>query len=550
MADHGMIRAFESASPRRPTRSFRIGVPVDQLTEVSIGDPSCLFPPGYRASGILLHITSLPSRFGIGDFGPEATRWIDSLALGGQSWWQILPIGPTSCGNSPYTPLSTFACNPLLISPERLIEDGLLRDEDCPHESFPNDHIRFQDAIPYKTELLDKAWARFHGGGFPELADDLRHFCRDQARWLDDFALFQVLKNRFDGAYYVHWPREFVTRDPAALAHVRETSRDAIGRVKWEQFLCFRQLSQLRQHAARRGVRLFGDIPIFVSADSADVWANPTLFQLDQDRRPRFVAGVPPDYFSETGQLWGNPVYDWAAMKQTAYRWWIDRLHSLLGHHDVIRLDHFRGFAAAWHVPAGAPTAETGEWIPGPGADFFTELRQQLGCLPFVAEDLGTITDDVRELLAEFRFPRMSVLQFAFDGDDSNAFLPHNMVENMIAYTGTHDNDTSRGWYQSLPESGREFFWNYLGTEPLPEAEVADILVDLAWRSPAAVAIAPLQDLLNLDSRGRMNTPGIADGNWAWRCTPEQLARLDWERLRQRTTSQGRDLRRRAISAA
>jgi len=522
---------------------------VDQLTEVSIGDSSCLFPPGYRASGILLHLTSLPSPFGIGDFGPSAYRWIDALAAAGQSWWQILPIGPPSCGNSPYTPLSTFACNPLLISPEGLIEEGLLKEGDFPQESFPADHVRFQDVIPAKTRLLDIAWQKFREGGFPSLNEDLRSFCRDQARWLDDFALFQVLKDRFDGVYYVHWPREFVTRDPAALTHVQVSCRDQIARVKWEQFLCFRQLSRLRQHAARRGVRLFGDIPIFVSADSADVWANPSLFQLDDDRRPRFVAGVPPDYFSETGQLWGNPVYDWPAMKEQGYRWWIDRLRSLLIHHDVIRLDHFRGFVAAWHVPAGATTAESGEWVPGPGADFFTELRQQLGSLPFVAEDLGTITDDVRQLLADFRFPKMAVLQFAFDHDEQNAFLPNNVIDNMIAYTGTHDNDTSRGWYQELSEHYREYFWNYVGMEPLPESEVADILIDLAWRSAAAVAIAPLQDLLNLDSRSRMNMPGVADGNWSWRFTPEQWDHIDWQRLLERTVAEGREVRSRVVSA-
>lgn len=522
---------------------------MDHLTEVAFSDSSCLFPAGYRASGILLHITSLPSPYGIGDFGPEAIRWIDALADAGQSWWQILPIGPPSSGNSPYTPLSTFACNPLLISPDLLVEDGLLRERDCSRESFPGERVEFGDVIPYKTELLDRAWARFREGGFPELASEMRAFCQANARWLEDFALFQVLKSGFGGAYYVHWPREFVTRDPGALTHTIENRRDAINRVKWEQFICFRQLSRLRQHAARRGVRLFGDIPIFVSADSADVWANPNLFLLDQDRRPRFVAGVPPDYFAATGQLWGNPVYNWAELKKTAYAWWIDRLRTLLMHHDVIRLDHFRGFSAAWHIPAGAPTAETGDWVEGPGADFFTELQQQLGSLPFVAEDLGTITDDVRQLLADFRFPRMSVLQFAFDGDQQNAFLPHNTVENMVAYTGTHDNDTSRGWYHELSEQNREYFWKYLGTDPLHESEVADVMIDVAWRSAAAVAIAPLQDLLNLGGEARMNVPGIADGNWAWRCTAEQMHHIPWQRLHERTLSLGREVRSRLITS-
>ena len=522
---------------------------MDQLTEVSINDSSCLFPPGYRASGVLLHITSLPSPYGIGDFGPEAHRWIDALADAGQSWWQILPIGPPSCGNSPYTPLSTFACNPLLISPDLLVEDGLLREDECRPDSFPVDHVDFGNVIPFKAELLDRAWARFRSGGFEELTHAMHGFCQAHSRWLDDYALFQVLKARFGGAYYADWPRDYVARDRATLDHASGNSREAIARVKWEQFLCFRQLSRLRQHAARRSVRLFGDIPIFVSADSADVWANPSLFKLDEQRRPRFKAGVPPDYFAKTGQLWGNPLYDWDELKRTRYAWWIDRLRSLLMNHDVIRLDHFRGFAAAWHVPAEAPTAETGEWVDGPGADFFTELRHQLGGLPFVAEDLGTITDDVRQLLADFRFPKMSVLQFAFDGDERNAFLPHNIVENCISYTGTHDNDTSRGWYRSLPEHCREFFWRYLATDPMPESQVADILIDLAWQSPAAVAIAPLQDLLNLGPEARMNTPGVADGNWAWRCGPGEMASVPWQRLLEKTRQLDRALPSRVTTA-
>jgi len=519
-----------------------LGVALDNLTQVVSTDQSCLFPPGYRASGVLLHVTSLPSRYGIGDFGPEAIRWIDALADHGQSWWQILPIGPPDKGNSPYTPLSTFACNPLLISPEGLMDEGLLLPEECQFDVFSHDHVDFDSVIAFKKILLDFAWKRFSSGGFSALSAALDAFNKSEARWLDDFALYVVLKERFGGASYVDWPRPYAMRDVATIDNVRVEFNEAIGRVKWEQLLAFRQLSRVRQHAARRGVRLFGDIPIFVSADSADVWAHPDIFQLDECRRPRFVAGVPPDYFSATGQLWGNPVYDWAALKRTGYAWWIDRLKSLLGHHDVIRLDHFRGFSAAWHIPQGSPTAETGEWVEGPGADFFTELRQQLGGLPFVAEDLGTITDDVRQLLADFRFPKMSVLQFAFDGDDQNAFLPHNAVENMIAYTGTHDNDTSRGWYGELSDDNQEHFWNYLHSEPRDESEVASIMIDLAWGCRAAVAIAPLQDLLNLGAEARMNTPGVANGNWAWRSTPEQMHQIPWHQIRESTSRNGRQI--------
>lgn len=504
---------------------------LDNLTQVASTDQSCVFSPGYRASGVLLHLTSLPSPHGIGDFGPAAYRWIDALASAGQNWWQILPIGPPGSGNSPYTPLSTFACNPLLISPEGLIEEGLLEPSDFSAQRFPEEHVDFGAVIPLKNDLLDRAWQRFCSGEHPALRSSLWAFCKAQSRWLDDFALFMVLKARFGGVAYTDWPAPFLMRDPEALQQASRELAGAIERVKWEQFICFRQLGRLRQHAARRGVKLFGDLPIFVSADSADVWANPSLFLLDQQRRPEFVAGVPPDYFSATGQLWGNPVYDWQALKRTGYAWWIDRLRSLLGHHDVVRLDHFRGFSAAWHVPAGSPTAENGQWVPGPGADFFAELRQQLGGLPFVAEDLGTITDDVRELLADFRFPRMGVLQFAFDGDLTNAFLPRNLVENMIAYTGTHDNDTTRGWYRTLPEEHRTFLWEYLDSEPRNESAVAWTLIDLAWSSRSAVAIAPLQDVLNLGSEARMNLPGVAENNWAWRCTEQQMSQIAWEEL-------------------
>lgn len=517
-----------------------MGTLVNKLAQVVSTDQSCLFPPGYRAAGVLLHVSSLPSRYGVGDFGPQAVQWIDALADAQMTWWQILPIGPTGAGNSPYTPLSTFACNPLLISPDWLLEDRLLDHDDFQTPDFDQQRVDYGAVLPYKRRLLDLAWQRFQAGNFDQLTAALDRFSKAEARWLDDFALFVVLKERFGGAAYVDWPTQYVQREVAALDHVRLEMNEAIRRVKWEQMLCFRQLSRLRQHAARRGVSLFGDIPIFVSADSADVWAHPELFQLDENRRPRLVAGVPPDYFSATGQLWGNPVYDWQELKRTGYRWWIDRLRSLLKHHDVIRLDHFRGFAAAWHIPAEAPTAETGQWVDGPGAEFFTELHQQLGCLPFVAEDLGTITDDVRQLLDDFRFPRMSVLQFAFDQDEQNAFLPHNIQENVVAYTGTHDNDTSRGWYATQSPENQAYLWRYLNREPLDESQVAQVMVETAWNSRAAVAIAPLQDLLNLGSEARMNLPGVADGNWGWRCTPEQMSEIRWDEFRQLTSATGR----------
>ena len=494
-----------------------------------------LFPRGYRASGLLLHITSLPSPFGIGDFGPEAFRWIDQLARAGQSWWQILPVGPTALGNSPYTPLSTFACNPLLISPQRLIEDGLLTPTECQPPRFSEDEVQYDAVTAFKTRLLENAWARFRSGAASHLSDPLRQFSDDQARWLNDYALFVALKQRFDGVAYVDWPAEYVHRDPDTLLRAAAELADTLEFVRFKQFLAFRQLGQVKQYAASKGVRLLGDLPIFVAGDSSDVWSHPELFQLDADRRPRFVAGVPPDYFSATGQLWGNPVYDWAAHRQTGYAWWTDRLRTLLTTHDVIRLDHFRGFSAAWHVPADAPTAETGQWVPGPGLDFFRHVGRAIGGLPFVAEDLGTITDDVRQLLRDTQLPRMGVLQFAFDGDPDNAFLPHHLAENMIAYTGTHDNDTTRGWYDSLDDDQRKCVWKYVKRTSGSSDEVAWMMIRLAWSSRSALAIAPLQDVLNLGSEARMNSPGVAHGNWQWRCRESLITESTFGPLRELT---------------
>ncbi len=505
---------------------------------------SAVFDTGYRASGILLHVTSLPSIHGIGAFGPEAIQWIDRLADAGQKWWQILPIGPPDKGNSPYTPLSTFACNPLLISPEWLVEDGLLvANEIQPQGSFTVETVDFEAASRWKEHLLAIAFQSYktnRAGAFNRLSDRFHDFCESVSRWLDDFALFVALKQKFQFSHYLSWPKELVSREESAIDRASDELAIAIEQVKFEQFLVFQHLQRVREHAASRQVKLFGDLPIFVSHDSSEVWSHPDLFQLDEQLRPKFSAGVPPDYFSETGQLWGNPVYDWAALRRSGYAWWIDRLRSMMNQHDLVRLDHFRGFSAAWHVPAGEKTAVNGEWVPGPGAEFFDAVEKALAGLPFVAEDLGTITDDVRELLALFKFPKMGVLQFAFDGDVTNAFLPHHSVENMVMYTGTHDNDTSTGWYDTLAPNHREYFWNYLKRNEGKRTEVAWIMLELAWNTQAAIAIAPLQDLLALDSRARMNTPGIADGNWAWRCSPEQMQSIPWDRLKQLTTASGR----------
>ncbi len=501
---------------------------------------SSVFPNGYRGSGVLLHVTSLPCPHGIGGFGPEAIRWIDLLADAGQTWWQILPIGPPDKGNSPYTPLSTFACNPLLISPECLVIDKLLTEDQCEvTEPFSDDVVDFDRVSVWKEYLLAVAFDTFQqsrAGTHSELDREFTDFCHRERRWLEDFSMFVTLKKKFHEARYVDWPAEYLQRDPVVLNDEAQQHSSQIERIKFYQFLAFRQLGHVRAHAANRGVKLFGDLPIFVSADSSDVWANPKLFLLDDKYQPLFVAGVPPDYFSATGQLWGNPVYDWDVLRQSGYAWWIDRLRSLLGQHDLVRLDHFRGFSAAWHVPAGSPTAETGAWVDGPGSDFFIKVQAALGGLPFVAEDLGTITDDVRALLAEFAFPKMGVLQFAFDGDSTNAFLPHHMTENMVVYTGTHDNDTSLGWYRTLADSHKDSFWKYLDMPVAgSELDVARLMMELAWASIAALAIVPMQDVLGLGGEARMNLPGIADGNWAWRCTDDAMFSADWAGLRQLT---------------
>ena len=482
------------------------------------------FPPEYRASGLLLHITSLPSPYGIGDVGPAAVAWVDRLHEAGQTWWQALPLGPTGYGNSPYQPLSSFAGDGLLISPDWLIEDGLLRASDVAGHSFPGTAVEYDAVIPFKHRLLETVWTNFNGGARPDLAPPFEQFCHDHAHWLNDYALFRALKARYHGAYYLDWPAELVQRTPAALARARRELASQIAQVCFAQFLLFRQGARLKEHGQRKGVRLIGDLPFFVSPDSSDVWANPELFLLDEQRRPRVVAGVPPDYFSAQGQLWGNPIYDWDVLRRTGYRWCIDRLRALLAHVDVIRLDHFRAFAAAWHIPAGSPTAQTGHWVAGPGAEFFTAVQAELGGLPFIAEDLGLITPDVYALRDQFGLPGMRVLQFAFDGHSGNPYLPHNYVSNAVVYTGTHDNPTTRGWHEDLPDAERQNVWNYLKRPAGKSSEVAGELIRLAWSSAAALAIAPLQDLLNLGPEARMNVPSRAEGNWRWRATEEMLS--------------------------
>jgi 4-alpha-glucanotransferase len=493
-----------------------------------------LFPPGYRASGVLLHVTSLPSPYGIGDLGAAAFSWIDRLHTAGQRWWQVLPLGPTGYGNSPYQPISSFAANPALISPDSLIGDGLLKQADCQAE-FASDAVDYDAVIPFKNRLLKTAWTNFKAGARKDLRPAYDEFRSQQQHWLDDYALFEALKSRFHGEYYLNWPEEFVQRRSESLNAARRELADQIDQVCFAQFLVFRQTDQLKDYAHSKDIRLIGDLPFFVSPDSSDVWADPELFLLDERRHPRFVAGVPPDYFSADGQLWGNPVYNWDALRATGYRWSIDRLRALLAHVDAIRLDHFRGFAAAWHVPAEAPTAQSGQWVQGPGSGFFEAVQRELGSLPFIAEDLGLITPDVHTLRDQFQLPGTRVLQFAFDGHSDNPYLPNNFVSNTVAYTGTHDNAPTREWYEQLPDYQRQNLWNYLKRAPAATEDAAPFLVDLASTSSAALAIAPLQDVLNLGAESRMNIPGRADGNWRWRFSGDLASLTEFRWLRDLT---------------
>jgi 4-alpha-glucanotransferase len=452
----------------------------------------------------------------------------------------MLPLGPTGYGNSPYQPVSSFAGNELLISPDWLIEDELLRASDCQGHSFPQDKVDYNAVVPFKQGLLEKAWTNFSAGARSDLRPAYELFRNEQAHWLEDYALFRALKFKFGGAHYLEWPAELLQRQAPALDQVRHELEAQIDQVRFTQFLLFRQGERLKAYAHSRGLSLIGDLPFFVSPDSSDVWAHPELFLLDEQRRPRVVAGVPPDYFSAQGQLWGNPVYDWNALQQTGYRWSISRLQALLAHVDVIRLDHFRAFAAAWHVPSGAPTAQSGKWVAGPGADFFNALQRELGTLPFIAEDLGLITPDVYALRDEFHLPGMRILQFAFDGKSDNPYLPHNYDRNTVVYTGTHDNPTTRGWFDELPDYQRQNLWNYLKLPGGEGGDVSPALMNLGWSSVAALSMVPLQDLLNMGKEARMNIPGSLEGNWSWRCTEGMLSDRAFEWLRDLTKNSKR----------
>jgi 4-alpha-glucanotransferase len=492
-----------------------------------------------RSSGLLLHVSSLPTAWGIGDFGPSAVAWIDRLADAGQAWWQFLPLSPPGRGNSPYEPFSTFALNELFLSPEWLCEDGLLPPTGLPAPQVATNRVDYPAVNELKHALLAQAQANFRQAAPGELGQEFEQFCQAEAGWLDDYALFRALRLDQSDREFHAWPPALMRHEPLALAEASKRLSELVERFRLGQFLAHRQLRRLREHARSRGVGLIGDVPFFVSPDSSDVWAHPDLFLIDADRRPQFVAGVPPDYFSAEGQLWGDPLYNWDAHRRTGYDWWITRISTVLSLVDIVRLDHFRAFAAAWHIPAGATTAINGEWRPGPGADFFSAAKTRLGSLPLIAEDLGLITPDVIALRDQFELPGMRVLQFGLDGDPDNPFLPEHYPANVVAYTATHDNQTTRAWYDSLPDASRQTIGKCIG-HPIEASEAAWELIRLIWESRANLALTPLQDLLNLGADARMNWPGRPLDNWQWRATAEQLASPAFDRLRDLTRQTGR----------
>ncbi|MEB3293008.1 MAG: 4-alpha-glucanotransferase [Synechococcales bacterium] len=537
-----------------------------------------------RASGILLHPTSFPGPYGIGELGSAAHQFIDFLAAAGQRFWQVLPLGPTGYGNSPYMCYSALAGNPLLISLEVLQAQGLLMDwELADYPSFDPDHVEFDSVIATKYPLYRKAWQRFQEvavrGPKPEppqpepvvesaveadlteedltaaqatveeVAEpepivhywvDFEEFCREKARWLEDYALFMALKSSQDTKPWYEWDEPIAWRKPEAMTYWRQQLQSEIEFQKYLQFEFFRQWFAIKTYAAEHNIQIIGDIPIYVAHDSADVWANPKNFKLDPETgEVAEMAGVPPDYFSETGQLWGNPVYNWDYLQQTQFQWWIQRFEAMLDLVDWIRIDHFRGFEAFWSVPQGEETAINGEWIKAPGDEFFQTLRQQLGKLPILAEDLGVITPEVEALRDKYEFPGMRVLHFAFGSDPGNSFLPFNYVRNCVVYTGTHDNDTTVSWFEKLADWEKDHLMVQIGC--VSSEGIHWDLIRQALGSIANLAIFPLQDLYGLGSDARMNFPGVPEGNWEWRYREEAIL-TDWirDRLRWMTTRFGR----------
>ncbi|GLI35982.1 4-alpha-glucanotransferase [Desulforhabdus amnigena] len=496
-----------------------------------------------RRSGILLHITSLPSPYGIGDLGKGAYLFADFLHESGQSIWQVLPLNPSSMiyGNSPYSSCSVFAGNPLLISPELLVEEGLIAHEYLDNlPAFLDRQVEYQPAAEHKYRLLGLAFEKFKSDNFL-MRCEFDKFCVENERWLEDYALFVSLKEEFGGVAWSEWPREVREREERSLAEWRQRLADKIFQEKFYQYLFFKQWFALKRYCNEKRIQIVGDMPIYTSYDSADVWLHPGLFKLDEEKRPRFVAGVPPDYFSSTGQLWGNPVYDWDRLRDTRYDWWVDRIQHNIKLFDLIRFDHFRGFVEYWEIPAKEKTAVNGKWVPVPVKDFFDSLLRRFAHLPIIAEDLGIITPDVREVMTGYDLHGMKVLQFAF-GDDVavNPYAPHNHTPNCFVYTGTHDNNTTRGWFRTeAGEDEKNRLFSYIG-RVVDEEEIHWEVLRLAMRSVALTAIAPMQDVLGLGEEARMNLPSVTYGNWEWRLVREQMTPALAEKLGEMSSLYGR----------
>jgi len=477
-----------------------------------------------RSGGVLLHITSLPNRQGIGTLGREAFDFIDFMKAAELQVWQICPLGPTGYGDSPYQTFSAFAGNPLLIDLEGLLELGLLKKEEVAELSLlPVNRTDFGSLFRQKNKLLKQAYERFRKN------EDYDEFCENNAFWLHEYALFMALKDYFGGQAWNSWTPDIKLRKPLAMEHFSISLLSEIDYYKFLQFIFDLQWEKLHRYASEQGISIFGDIPIFVAFDSADAWSNRHLFYFDENGNPTVVAGVPPDYFSATGQLWGNPLYNWQKMQENDFKWWQERFTHSLKMFDLIRVDHFRGFAGYWAVPAGEPTAVKGSWQPALGDELFKTLLHSLGEMPVVAEDLGVITPDVTALRKKYGFPGMKIFQFAFAGGESNPYLPHNYEENCVAYTGTHDNDTSVGWFRKISDAEKKYVCDYLHCA---EADVCRSMIDSIWKSNAFLAVAPMQDFLELGSEARLNTPGVAAGNWQWRMRKEQLDNCLVERIR------------------
>jgi 4-alpha-glucanotransferase len=473
----------------------------------------------------------------VGDLGEQARTFVDFLAAAGQTLWQVLPLAPTGLGNSPYQSCSAFAGNTLLIDPSRLVVEGLLDANDLRTQNAPEEYVDYEAAARFKAKLLDSAFETFKQQPAHHLRVQFESFCNRAAWWLNDFALYQALKNVNGEGDWSTWNKDIAFRERQALAHAQSELHHQIVAQQFFQFLFFRQWQSLREYALEREVRIIGDLPIFVAYDSADVWTHRKYFQLDESGAPTVVAGVPPDYFSETGQLWGNPLYHWQQMQGDGFRWWIDRMRWLLSLYDFVRIDHFRGFAACWEIPAGAPTAVIGRWVNTPGRELFAALQKTLGELPIIAENLGIITPDVEDLREEFGFPGMRVLQFAFGGGEDNEHLPQNYSRDTVVYTGTHDNDTSCGWFANLSQDERAFCLRKLGTDG---REINWDMIRAALSSVAHTAIIPVQDLLGLGSEARMNVPASETGNWEWRLKAKELSEALASRLQNLTELSGR----------